>query len=172
VYSIIDRGTSSAGSQVLQVGGLPGRRVYMVFNVPKRISDSTTIVRAELLLTQEASPAATARDTAFLELLVPTTSEVVSDIRRLLDLALPGGVLGIAPSKVIPSRSGEYSLNVLSIVKAWRLLQPSVPRAIGLRLTNEGSTPFDVRFSASESTTQPRPRLRITYLPRTEFALP
>src|SRR5690606_703294 len=150
----------------LQLGGYPAERAYLRFEVPRKFIDSSTIVRAELLLTQVASPIARTTDTVFIEPLVPTTTNLVTDLRRVLDLALIGAFVGVDSTRVLPAESGTAAINILGIVRSWRFLPPNVPQAIGLRIAGEGSLAIDVRFLSSRiATGTQRPRLRITYLP-------
>ena len=174
VYAIVDRASPAAGQGLLQVGGYPSARSYLRFELPRRFVDSSTIVRAELLVTQVATPHARATDSLFVETLIPTSSSIVTDIRRILDFSVPSAFVGIDSTKFKPAEVGVKSINVLGIVRNWRLLSAEIPRAIGLRVAQEGAEPTDVRFYSTEGAPTPaqRPRLRITYLPRTEFALP
>ena len=174
IYPIVDRATAQDGNGVLQVGGFPATRSYLQFDLPQRFLDSTTIVRAELLLTQVPAPFARSTDSVFIEPLIPSSSNVVTDIRRLLDLAAAASFYGLDSTRFLAADSGEKSINVIGIIRSWRFLSKTVPRAVGLRLVGEGQQATDVRFLSMEGATTPqqRPRLRITYLPRAEFALP
>src|SRR4051812_19083097 len=51
-YTIVLKGRTTSSPTLLSVGGVPSRRVFMRFNVPAYIVDSTTVVRASLLLNQ------------------------------------------------------------------------------------------------------------------------
>ena len=173
VYPIVDAGTPPAPQGQLQIGGFPARRMYLRFEVPRRFLDSSTIVRAELLMTQVATPFARTTDSVIVESLVPTTTNVVTDLRRVLDLAAVGAFVGVDSTVLDPSESGTAAINVLGIVRSWRFLPPTMSQAIGLRSATEGSVAAEVRFlSSSAASAENRPRLRITYLPRAEFALP
>ena len=94
-------------------------------------------------------------------------------IGRPAVVALVGAFVGVDSTRVLPAENGTAAINILGIVRSWRFLPPNVPQALGLRIADEGSVAIDVRFLSSQAanSTQ-RPRLRITYLPRAEFALP
>ena len=63
-YTIVVKGgDDDHAATLLGVGGVPSRRAFLRFNVPSRIVDSTTIVRASLLLTQIAESARRRRTT-------------------------------------------------------------------------------------------------------------
>ncbi len=174
VYGIVDHASPLAGFGLLQIGGMPAKRAYFEFSLPRALLDSATIVRAELLLTQVPTPHARATDTAFVEALVPAAGPVVTDLRRSLDLATRGYFFGLDSTRVLPAQAGQTSINILGVVRAWRFLPDGVPRAIGLSFFGEGYDALDIRFLSSEGATSPssRPRLRITYLPRAEFSRP
>ncbi|MDQ8161779.1 MAG: hypothetical protein P3C10_04250 [Gemmatimonadota bacterium] len=172
VYSISDLASPPPDASTLVVGGYPAYRSYLRFNVPARISDSSTIVRAEVLLTQRPSAFGDARDSATMLALVPTTTELVSDLRRILDLAASGSFAGVDSTRMLPSASGVRTVNVLALARNWRTLPTNVPRALAFKIGFEGAQPAELRFYSSKAAASLRPRLRITYLPRSEFALP
>ncbi len=172
MYTLVDKGSLPPDATTLIVGGFPAYRSYLRFNVPKSISDSASIVRAEVLLTQRRSTFANASDTVTIEPLVPTTTNVVSDLRRLLDLAAPGSFASLDTSRLVPSDSGLRVINVLSLARSWPSLPTTVPRGIAFRIGLEGGQPAELRFFSSKAAVGVRPRLRITYQPRIEFAIP
>ncbi len=172
VYMISDLASPPPGSNTLVVGGFPAYRSYLRFNVPSRITDSSTIVRAEVLLTQQSSAFGNAADSVGLFALIPTTTSLVTDLRRILDLAAAGSFAGVDSTALLPSAAGVRVVNVLTLARTWRTLPANVPRAIAFRIGLEGAQPAELRFFSSEAPAALRPRLRITYLPRSEFVLP
>ena len=172
VYTLVDRGSSAPVAGTLVVGGFPAFRSYLRFAVPASVTDSGTIIRAELLLTQRPSRFGNVADTVGIVPLVPTTSESVTDVRRILDLAAEGALAALDTTRLVPRDSGVRALNVLNLVRSWRTLPKTVPRALAFRIGGEGSQPAELLFFSSEAAATLRPKLRITYLPRTEQALP
>ncbi len=172
VYTISDLASPPPGANTLLVGGFPAYRSYLRFNLPSRISDSSTIVRAEVLLTQQSSSFGNASDSVGLFALVPTTTDLVTDLRRILDLAAAGSFAGVDSTLLLPSSAGVRAVNVLTLARTWRTLPSNVPRAIAFKIGFEGAQPAELRFYSSEAPAALRPRLRITYLPRSEFVLP
>ncbi|MEO7520580.1 MAG: hypothetical protein ABIW79_02065, partial [Gemmatimonas sp.] len=172
VYSIVDRGSSAPDASTLVVGGFPAYRTYLRFVVPPRVIDSGTIVRAELLLTQRPSTFANIADTVSIVPLVPTTTDVVTDLRRVLDLSAEGGFAALPSTRLVPRDSGLRVINVLTLVRSWGGQAANQPRAIAFRIEGEGGQPAELRFFSREAAPSLRPRLRITYLPRTQVALP
>lgn len=171
-YALIDVGSPPPGPNTILVGGMPAHRAYLRFNVPRRITDSSTIVRADLLLTQQRSSFASAGDTVAIYPLVPTAIAEVSDLRRAIDLAAEGALLRLDSTRFVPSDSGQRAINILPLARSWRTLSPDVPRAIALRIGLEGGQPAELRFFNRAAPAAVRPKLRITYLPKSEFVLP
>ncbi len=172
VYALVDRGSPAPDASTLIVGGYPAYRTYLRFALPASISDSSTIVRAEVLLTQKRSSFASFRDTVTILPLVPTTTSAISDLRRILDLAADGTFASLNATSLVPADSGVRALNVLSLVRTWPTLPANVPRALAFRISFEGANPAELLFFSSKATPGLRPRLRITYQPRSEFAIP
>lgn len=172
VYALTELGSAGVTAGTLVVGGYPAHRSYLRFNVPLRITDSSTIVRAELLLTQTRSRFGNANDSVALIPLVPTTTDSISNLRRVLDLAAEGAFASVDTAALVPSDSGLRRLNVLALARTWRTLPLNVPRAVAFRIGLEGAQPAELRFFSSEAAAGLRPRLRITYLPRADFVLP
>jgi hypothetical protein len=129
-------------------------------------------VRAELVLTQQRSRFGNANDTVSLVPLVPTTTEVLSDVRRVLDLAAEASLAAVDTALLVPSDSGQRVLNVLALARTWKTLPTNVPRALAFRIGLEGAQPAELRFFNSKAPAALRPKLRITYLLRSEFAIP
>ena len=171
-YTLTDLGSSPPGPGTLVVGGYPAYRTYLRFAVPLRITDSSTIVRAELLLTQQRSRFANVNDTVSVFPLVPSATAEVSDLRRALDLAADGLLLRVDTTRFVPRDSGQRAINVLSLARSWRTQPASVPRALALRIGLEGAQPAELRFFSRTAAPALRPKLRITYLPKSEFVLP
>ena len=172
VYTLTDVGSPNVPTTILGVGGFPAYRSYLRFRVPARITDSATIVRAELVLTQQRSRFGNANDTVSLVPLVPTTTEVLSDVRRVLDLAAEASLAAVDTALLVPSDSGQRVLNVLALARTWKTLPTNVPRALAFRIGLEGAQPAELRFFNSKAPAALRPKLRITYLLRSEFAIP
>jgi hypothetical protein len=172
VYSLVDKGSIPPDAQTLVVGGYPAYRSYFRFNVPKLITDSSTIVRAEVLLTQRPSRFANVSDTVAVLPVIPTATTAITDIRRILDLSAEGSFAALDSTRLVPKDSGQRALNVLALARSWKSLPSDVPRAVAFRISIEGAQPAEFRFFSSEAAASLRPKLRITYLPRTESAIP
>lgn len=172
VYGITDKGSPEPDGTMLQIGGFPAYRTYARFNIPKRISDSSSIVRAEVLFTQTPSRFADNNDTVAIFPIVPTTTDIVTDLRRVLDLSAEGLFALLDSTRLVPSDSGVVAINILTLARQWATLPANVPRAIAFRIGGEGAQPAELRFFSSKASAALRPRVRITYLPRTQNAIP
>jgi hypothetical protein len=97
----------------------------------------------------------------------------VTDLRRVLELSAEGVLAGLDGGiRLVPRDSGERLVNLLPLTRTWRTLPANVPRAVAFRIDGEGAQPAELRFHSIEAAAALRPRLRLTYLPRAEFALP
>ena len=174
VSSLASRTTADAGAQVLTVGGFPSRRTYLRLKIPSVILDSSSIVRAELLLTQVKSPGVDPRDSISVVPLIGATTGQLTDIRRAMDLAVEGQFASpqLLALRVIPADSGVRRLSILGALNNWTALPVGTPKVLILRTASEGAEPGEFRFYSMEAAPSLRPRLRITYLPRVDRALP
>ena len=172
VYAVPMKATAEADAQTLTVGGFPSHRSYLRFNLPSAIIDSSTVVRAELLLTQRKSPGVDRTDSISVVPLISTATSLVTDVRRAMDLAAEGVFGGLDSLRLVPGDSIGKKLNVLTLVRSWAVLPSNIPRALVLRSSKEGGEPAEARFYSTEGPAAFRPKLRITYLPRVDRAVP
>jgi hypothetical protein len=170
-YTFVVKGPPPGSPSNLDVGGLPPRRVYVRFNIPLSIIDSTTVVRATLLLNQIPNslldPADTVRILPSLVLAGKSVTDPTKAAQIVADIALD-------TVKVTPGGSGVKEIELARAFPIWRTQSPdTVPRAIVLKTLNEGNSPLEIRFSSSEEVLAAlRPRLRISYTSRVPLGLP
>jgi len=171
-YLVVAKASPDPPSNVIRVGGMPGRRAYLRFNIPSRILDSSNVVRATLMLTQRPNAfSPTAGDTVAVEQFIVTAGPAVGDLSRAL-LFLTG--LGRPDSsRLVAADSGQRDFEMISLVRAWRsTTADKTPRALALRSTRESLTPGQIDFFSLEAPLAVRPKLRITYVPQTVTGLP
>jgi hypothetical protein len=169
-YTVVAKAPPEAPPNVLAIGGFPARRVYVRFNIPDSIIDSSTVIRATLLLNQLSNPALDATDTVRLVPQVVLAGKVVIDPTKASQITI-----GVSPDTLIvrPGDSGERGVELARAFSLWRLQSPdTLPRAIVLQSVNEGASPLEIRFSSSEDVAALRPRLRISYTSRVPLGLP
>ncbi len=172
VYALTVRGSEPAPANTITIGGWPARRAWFRFNVPARIIDSSTVVRAELLLTQRPSSGTDRGDSITVLPLVNVTTTAVTDLYLASALSADGRLLGLGTQRFVPQDSGQRAINIVNVVRSWASLDSTISRVLSLRLADEGASSAELLFYDLSAPAELRPRLRITYLPRTEFALP
>ncbi len=169
-YTVVVKGPPPAPPGVLAVGGLPPRRTYFRFDIPSRIIDSSTVVRATLLLNQISNPALDPTDTVLVVPQLVLAGSAVTDPAKASQILadITGDTV-----KVKPGDSGLTNIELVRAFAAWRLASPdSLPRAIVLKSLSEGGSPLEIRFSSMEDVAALRPRLRISYTSRVPLRIP
>lgn len=174
---LVVRGTAPLASpQALDVGGIPGHRGYLRFDIPRRFFDSVTVVRATLDLVQRPRrdvPAA--RDSVGIRPRLVTAGRAVADIRSQLTLLNPT-LEGqrFTPLVMTPADSGVRSFDVGNLLSAWATRPDTLaPAALVLFSEGEGTLEPAVAFWSREAPQASlRPRLRISYAPRRPSVLP
>lgn len=175
-------GTPPVPTGQFGVGGMPGSRAYLAFDIPSRIVDSSDVLRATLTLTQAPYDGPRRRDTL--------------DLRPYMVIAARGIELGRAGNLVIPAISalrqalgvrsftdalnvpvagqGARSLDITAALREWRTSGPTgMRRDILLGIGPENYDPGQLRFhSARAADPAVRPRLRVVYTARARSGLP
>jgi len=172
-YTIVLKGQTPNPATLLAVGGIPSRRSFFRFDLPSRIVDSTTIVRASLLLTQVPNRRVNAKDTIYLFPSAILASPVVTDVATALGFLSPPGSFGLDSVAFAPGDTGVKSIEIVGLVRTWKAQPTTVsPRTLGLLSAVEGQVPAEVNFFSTRAPVGLRPRLRITYAPQTNYGLP
>ena len=177
-YQLVMFGSPPAPAGVLAVGGLPSNRIYMRFKLPSALIDSaTTIVRASLILHQRADSTFQDVDSLSLTPRVVVASPVVVNVSKAALLLAEPTTLPIPMVRMNPreTRSDTLALvsRVANIVSLWRTEGPTVmQRAIVLQSTGEGKDPRRILIYPNTAADSLRPRLHLTYIPRSGFGLP
>jgi hypothetical protein len=167
--NVVVRAPFAPAAADIVVGGLPARRAYLRFAVPARFVDSVSLVRATLELTQRPSAAPDPLDSVTVRPLAVLATDAVTDLSRASEIAAPNGI----PSfRLAPGAGGLREVSVVQLLAGWRVLPAGTQRALVLRAEGEGVQPAEVRFYSVEAAPGLRPRLRLSYIPRTNFGLP
>lgn len=167
-FLLVVRGTPQASRSLLRVGGLPGERVYLRFALPSQIVDSSTVVRATLLLNQVPNPISPdAHDTAAVWPQALLATSAVTDLSRALRLLAAAGAVGLDTlERFAPADSGERQFEMVQLVRAWHTnLSATDPRALALRSQLEGASGAEYLFTPSSGPPSLRPRIHIVYTP-------
>jgi hypothetical protein len=169
-YTVIAKGPPPAPPTVLAVGGLPAHRVYILFNIPSSIIDSSTVVRATLLLNQLPNNAIDPTDTVLALPQVVLAGRAVTDPAKAAQII---GSISVDTLKLKPGGSGITNVELARAFTLWHTQQPdTLPRAIVLKSVVEGNSPLELRFSSSQDVVALRPRLRISYTKTVPLGLP
>jgi hypothetical protein len=169
-YTVIAKGPPPAPPSALAVGGLPAHRVYILFNIPSSIIDSSTVVRATLLLNQLPNSAIDPTDTVFVLPQVVLAGKAVTDPAKAAQII---GSITVDTLKLKPGSSGIANVELARAFTLWHTQKPdTLPRAIVLKSVVEGNSPLELRFSSSEDVVALRPRLRISYTKTVPLGLP
>jgi len=172
-YTIVLQGNTGTPVTQLAVGGLPSRRTLFRFNIPNRILDSTTIVRATLLLTQTPNRKVNSSDSVWVFPVAILSSPVVSDASTVLRFVSGGGFLGLDSLRLAPGDSGVRNFQIVGLVRTWHNTTEEIsPNAIGMLSGSEAQLPAEIDFFSMEAPAAVRPRLRITFVPQTNIGLP
>lgn len=150
-------------STTITVGGVPSSRALLRFNIPARIRDSSTIIRATLELTPLAPMTGLPGDT------------VALDVRSVLaDLGAKSPRLSNPATRVLTSlltlgSTDTVRVDVTTLVDLWQ--NPSrLPPALFLALQPEGSSFSQAVFGSTRQGVSPR--LRLTYVLPFPFETP
>lgn len=178
-YTLVLEGEPPAPDDILTVGGLPASRVFIRFELPAALVDSsTTIVRANLELHQQGNDLYASGDTISLVTRLVRATEAVTDVAQAavlsVDPAAVGGGFGIPPLVIDPSETRVDTIPLARVFLVWkREGRGETQRAIVLQSSGQTLDPrrFYLYSSAADADSL-RPRIRITYIPRSGFGLP
>jgi hypothetical protein len=169
-YTLIAKGPPPAPATDLAVGGLPPRRVYLRFNIPSSIIDSSTVVRATLLLNQIPNTLLDPTDTVRILPGLVLAGNAVKDPAKAAEIATD---IALDTVFVQPGGSGLTQVELARAFAVWRTQSPdTTARAIVLRSLTEGLSPLEIAFSSSEAVAALRPQLRISFINRVPLGLP
>lgn len=161
-------------SDRLAIGGIGGARTYMRFDIPAIVLDSVQVIRASLQLTQRPSRFLGGnQDTLTLIAQPVTAGAAVTDVFTASQFLASPLSFPVDTLRLIPRDSGEKSLEIVNVVRAWRIVGAArTPRALVLRASQESRRAGEVNFFSVDGPAAVRPRLRLTYVPRRGFGLP
>ena len=171
-YQIVANSLSTSAGNLLGVGGLPAQRTYLRFDIPPRLIDSATVVRATLLLTQVAASSVDAGDS------LTIYPQVVRAALGITDVARSAGILNtpnleIDSLRLKPSDGGVRAIEIVGALRQWKAVgTTTLQRAIVLRSSTEGASAPVIFFYSTDADPSQRPRLRLTYIDQVQFGVP
>ena len=178
-YQLVLKGSPPAPEGVVPVGGLPSTRLYLRFTLPGALIDSsTTIVRATLTFHQQGDSTFSRLDSVSLTPRVVVASPIVTDVSKAALLLADPSTVPLPSVRVNPKETRIDTLVLVSksanLVTLWRAEGPRImQRAIVLQSSGEGRDPRRfLLYTNSAQADSLRPRLHLTYIPRSGFGLP
>jgi len=171
-YQLVASSRATGAGSLLGVGGLPAQRAYLRFDVPTKLVDSATVVRATLILTQVPATSVDATDTLTIYPQVVRAGVGLTDIGRAAGILAPP-ITEIDSLRVRPADGGQRSIEIVGALREWKAVGiTTLQRAIVLRSFTEGASASAALFYSSEAAPSLRPRLRITYVNKVQFGVP
>jgi hypothetical protein len=157
------------------VGGLPGNRSYMRFDLPRWLTDSVFVLRARLELTQDPIYGFEEGDTVLIRAHMALGGNALTDLNRAVAVFAPSNVF--TPDSIVttPADSGVVTLEINGALRQWRTIdgERPFPSAIILRTSVEGRFARGVRFFGSDAADPSvRPRLVVSFVPNVTFGRP
>jgi hypothetical protein len=158
----------------MALGGIGGARSYLRFEIPGIVLDSVQVIRASLQLTQRPSRSLGGnRDTLTVLTLPVVAGAAITDVYTASQFLGSPVNFPVDTLRLVPRDSGERSLEIVNIVRAWRVVGTArTPRALVIRAAEEGLLAGELNFFSVDAPDAVRPRLRLTYVPRRGFGLP
>jgi hypothetical protein len=148
-----------AAADLLRVGGAPSARSLLRFTLPPRILDSSTVVRATLILVPAAPAVGAPGDT--LHVLAQAVSA---------DVGAKSPLIAVSQDSVLTQRvpvpvgvADTLRLDITTLVLAWAA-DSTRPRSIMVRAVPEGGAFAEGLFGSSASPAG-RPALQLTFVP-------
>ncbi len=178
-YVLLLEGAPPPPPDVLAAGGIPSSRIFIRFDIPADLIDSsTTIVRANLEMHQQGNSLYASDDTVALVTRLVRATKVVDDPAQAAALSVDPSALSasfaVPPVRVSPSETRVDTIPLAHILLFWKSEGPETnQRSILLQSSAQGLDPRRFYLYSSNAADESlRPRLRITYIPRSGFGLP
>jgi hypothetical protein len=178
-YTLVLVGAGPPPAGVLAAGGIPASRIYIRFDIPPSLIDSsTTIVRANLEMHQQGNSLYSSDDTVALVTRLVRATKVISDPAQAAVLSIDpisiSTTFAVPEVRVSPSATRLDTIPLAPILLFWKSEGPeTMQRSIVLQSSGQGLDPRRFYLYSSDAADESlRPKLRITYIPRSGFGLP
>lgn len=178
-YEIVEKGTPPPPAGLLAAGGIPSSRVYLHVAIPTQLVDSSaTIVRANLILHRAADPFFASTDSLRLLPRLVRATPAVNDVytATLLSIDPTSLISGVAVPTFLedPAHAQADTIPLVSIFGLWKAEGLArAQRAIVLQSSTEGLDPRQYYIYSPDAVPDSlRPRILISYIPRSGFGLP
>lgn len=173
-YIVVVNAPATFAAGRFTVGGFPGTRAYLRFDLPRWLTDSVGVLKADLELTQDPVRGMSDADTITINTHLVLAGHLITEERRAATLLSPPDLFTL-PFRLVPSDSGRRLFSMGALVRQWRTFdgEQLIPTAIVFRSSVESTSPGTVRFFGFDAADPAlRPRLRVSYTPNVIFGRP
>ncbi len=174
-YQLVAAAPVVTGADRFAVGGIPGHRTYLRFDLPRWLTDSVYVLRARLELTQDPIYGLDEADTVLVRAHMALGGHALTDLNRAVAMLSPSGLFTPDSITRLPADSGVVTLEINGAVRQWRTVDgtPAFPPAIILRTSVEGRFARGLRFFGRDAADPTlRPRLVVSFVPNVIFGQP
>ncbi len=173
-YSLVVSGQDPRAAGRFAVGGLPSVRSYLRFDIPRWLTDSVAVLRAQLELVQDPIRGIDDDVDFTVRTQMVIAGHATTDLTRAARLLAPVGYFVGDSIRRSPSDSGIVRVEINALFRAWRTNAglPSVPQALVLKSDLEGVGANGLRFFGVSAAPALRPRIRVSYVPNISFGKP
>jgi hypothetical protein len=163
--TFVNQATPVLDTLRLTVGGEPSSRALIRFDLPQRLEDSATVVRATLELIPSRPIVGLPTDPALL-----VAKAVLADLGAKSPVTEEGTF--ISSDTLTPGIADTVRLDVTNMVRLWQSSTSQRPEALFISLLPEAATFMRAEFGSSRSPGVGGPRLRLTYMLAFPFESP
>jgi len=174
-FTLFVKGTDTADPTRLVVGGIPARRTFMRLVIPPFFLDSVVLVRAQLSLYQRPSGTVDRNQALAIAPVAVSAGGLVTDLRRAASLTFPALQFGIGAIVAAPQDSLEHRVDLIQLFRQWAAVvdRTTGPQtSIVLQSLNEATAGGFLEFYGPDAPAALRPKLRLSYIPRSRFGRP
>ncbi len=173
-YPLIASAPNIRAAARFSVGGLPSLRTYLRFDLPRWLTDSSFVVRARLVFTQDPIYGLDQADSIVVYPQLVIATNAVTELSRAATLLAPTGFFVQDSIRRAPADSGAVEIEINSLIRQWATTDGvrALPSAIVLRSGLEGQSAAGLRFFGLGAAPELRPRLRVSYVRNTNFGRP
>ncbi len=173
-YSLVAAGIDPRAANRFAVGGMPAVRTYVRFDLPRFLTDSAAVLRAQLELVQDPVYGLDQHDSVTVRALLVLAGHATTDLYRATRLVAPAGYFVTDSIRRAPGDSGIVRIEVNGLFRAWRKNAglPDVPSALVFKSDREGYAANALRFWGVNAAPALRPRIRVSYVPTLTFGQP
>lgn len=173
-YLLVANAPNLRAANRFSIGGVPGLRTYLRFDLPLWLTDSSFVVRAQLEFTQDPIYGLDQGDSIVVFPQLVLAGNLVTELSRAATLLAPAGFFVTDSIRRAPADSGSVAIEINGLIRNWvstNGVRP-LPSAIVLRSAREGYSAVGLRFFGLGAAPGLRPRIRVSYVRNASFGRP